>query len=277
MFRILISSLMILFCCLTASDSLFAETRAYVFGVVPQFDARRIQDIWHPVLKSLTDRTGIEFELKPSPSIPEFEKAFSTGEYDVAYMNPYHLIEANRSQGYLPMVRDVGQVLYGIIVVRKDSPIQRVEELDGKTIAFPAPNALGAALIPRAEFSRKFHINVMPRYVRSHTSVYLNVVLGQTDAGGGVQNTLEQQKPEVREALRILYRTMEAAPHPIAVHPRVPEKDREQITAALIDLGAGEEGRAMLAKIPIQRIGKTNLADYEPLRSMGLQDFYIKE
>lgn len=66
--------------------------------------------------------------------------------------------------------RDNGHSLVGIIVVKKDSPVQSASELDGKTVAFPSPNALGATLLPRAEFDRKFNIKVNELYVKSHSS-----------------------------------------------------------------------------------------------------------
>jgi phosphonate transport system substrate-binding protein len=263
--------------CLILPAAGSAADRAYTVGVVPQFEIRRIREIWAPILAAVADRTGIDLHLAGAPSIPRFEKAFTAGAFDFAYMNPYHLIVAHREQGYRPLVRDVDRTLYGIIVVRKDSPLQRVEALDGKTIAFPSPNALGAALIPRTEFARKFHINVTPRYVKSHTSVYLNVLTRQTDAGGGVQKTLEQQDPIVRDALRILYRTTEVAPHPLAVHPRVEPSVREAVRSAFLALGAEEKGRALLADIPIRRIGPASPDDYAPLTEMGLDEFYVRD
>ncbi len=251
--------------------------KAFSFGVVPQFDVRRIQHIWTPILNFVSEKSGVKLTLDASADIPRFETDFSAGKFDFAYMNPYHLIVAHRDQGYLPMVRDVENALFGIIVVRKESPLRSVDELDGKTVAFPAPNALGAALMPRAEFSRKFHIDIIPKYVRSHTSVYLNVVLEQADAGGGVQKTLEQQKPAVRDALRILYRTSEVAPHPVACHPRVDGAVAARVRDAFLALGASEEGRALLAEVPIKRIGRADMADYAPLRALDLDAFYIRE
>ena len=128
--------------------------------MVPQFDARRIKTVWRPILDRVAKQAGVSFDLEGAPSIPDFEKAFESGVYDFAYMNPYHLIVANDTQGYLPLVRDYSNLLHGIIVVRKDSPIENVKQLDGKKVAFPAPNALGASLIPRAEFKRTFGITV---------------------------------------------------------------------------------------------------------------------
>ncbi len=251
--------------------------RELVFGVVPQFDARRLRMIWDPILGEITRKTGIPITFKGSSDIVSFERAFERGDFDVAYMNPYHLIVAHREQGYVPIVRDVGRYLKGIIVVRRDSPINSVAGLSGKVVAFPAPNALGAALIPRAEFDRKFNIRVFPRYVRSHTSVYLNVALKQTDAGGGVVKTFEQQAPEIRNALRILYHTTEIASHPVAVHPRVPEALRDMVRRAFLELGETRKGGELLVKIPVKRIGEAALDDYGALGAMNLEEYYIKE
>jgi phosphonate transport system substrate-binding protein len=246
------------------------------FGVVPQFDARRIQSIWRPILDALEKQSGYHFELIGSPSIPEFEKQFLAGDFDFAYMNPYHLLKAHQSQGYTPLVRDVGRTMFGIVVVRKDSPIQDVKELDGKSVAFPAPNALGAALIPRTEFSELYKISIQPRYVRSHSSVYLNVVTGQTVAGGGVQKTLQKQPPEIRDALKVIYQTPQVAPHPVAAHPRVDKATQDKIRDAFLQMANTPEDRDLLAKIPMIQVGQATLEDYEVLKQMGLDKYYVQ-
>jgi len=253
-----------------------AAEQTLKFGVVPQFDARRIQSIWQPVLDALEKQSGHHFELIGSPSIPEFEKQFLAGDFNFAYMNPYHLIKAHESQGYMPLVRDVGRMMFGIVVVRKDSPIQDVKELDGKSVAFPAPNALGAALIPRTEFGEIYKINIQPEYVRSHSSVYLNVVTGQTVAGGGVQKTLQKQPANIRDALKIIYETPQVAPHPIAVHPRVDKVTRDKVRQAFLQLGNTPEGRELLAKIPMKQVGQATLEDYARLKQMGLDKYYVQ-
>ncbi len=253
-----------------------SDEKVFSFGVVPQFDTRRIHDIWQPILNQLDKEFGIQLRLVSSSSIPAFENSFLKGSYDLAYMNPYHLLVANKAQGYFPIVMDTGRQLYGIIVVRSDSPIQDVKELYGKTIAFPAPNALGAALIPRAEFAKKFKIKFTPKYVKSHTSVYLNVMLRQADAGGGVQKTFARQKEKISKSLRILYKTESVSPHPIAVHPRVRIETAERIRAAFIALGKTDQGRSMFKKIPMEQIGPASMEDYAALKSMGLDEFYVR-
>ena len=191
-------------------------------------------------------------------------------------MNPYHLLVANRTQGYTPLIRDIGRMLYGIIVVKKDGPIKTIQELEGKSIAFPAPNALGAALIPRAEFASVYHIDYKPVYVKSHTSVYLNVLLGRTDAGGGVQSTFNSQKPEVINGLKVIHETIRIAPHPIAAHPRVAKDVQKIFVSGILSLASTPEGSAMLAQAPIRKAGLAKMEDYRPLIKLNLDRFYVK-
>ena len=263
------------FTMLVVSDSCIADNRIYSVGIVPQFDARRLYKIWRPILDELEQRTGLRFELKGSPTIPEFENKFMSGKFDFAYMNPYHMLLASESNGYTPLVRDVGRTLHGVLVVRRDSEIHSVQELENVKIAFPAPNAVGASMQLRQELTDQFNINVEPVYVKSHDSVYLNVAIGQTIAGGGVQKTLKRQPDNIRDKLRVIHSTTPISPHPLAAHPRVPEEIRDKVRDALISLGETESGRQMLSKIPISRIGSATMPDYEPLKNMKLDRFYI--
>ncbi|MCK4952060.1 MAG: phosphate/phosphite/phosphonate ABC transporter substrate-binding protein [Gammaproteobacteria bacterium] len=257
-------------------DNRTHKRHTYTVGVVPQFDIRRIHAIWRPILNELGNRTGHNFVLRGSATIPSFEKEFSTGNFDFAYMNPYHVVIASRDQGYIPLIRDVGRKLYGIIVVRKDSPIKSVAELDGKKVAFPAPNALGATLLSRSELLDKYQVSVIPDFVQTHSSVYLNVALGEAVAGGGVQKTLARQTPEISDSLRVLYRTQKVSPHPFVAHPRVPEPMRQKILDAMLEIGKTAKGQEMLAKIPMNQVGPATMSDYSPLDDMKLERFYQK-
>lgn len=253
-----------------------SQQPVYAFGVVPQFEARRLHAIWSPILKQLNDRTGYRFALKGAPTIADFEKAFMRGDYDFAYMNPYHYIIANKTQRYQPLLRDQGKKLFGVLVVRKDSHINDVSQLDGQKIAFPSPNALGAALQMRQELHDIFHIQIQPVYVKTHDSVYLNVLLGKTQAGGGVQKTLRSKPQAYQQSLKIIHKTRQVAPHPIVVHPRVPQKVKQAVFDAFLAMGRTEAGKKQLAKIPIKQIGAATHADYVPLLEMKLERFYVK-
>jgi len=251
--------------------------RVYTFGVVPQFEQRKLFRTWRPILDELQKRTGLKFRLVGTPKIPAFERQFLSGDFDFAYMNPYHVIVGYESQGYVPLVRDGGRTLNGVIVVPKDSPITSPAELEAKETAFPSANALGASMLIRADLLNRFKVNVNPRYVQTHSSVYLHVANNLVAAGGGVQSTLQSQVPSVRDAVRVIYTTVGIPPHPVAAHPRVPAAQRKSVQQAFLDLAATQEGASMLAAIPMASLVATSIKDYEVIETMGLKAFYITD
>ena len=250
--------------------------QSYTFGVVPQYDQRQLHAIWQPILGELQRRTGISFKLAGMPTIPAFEKELVKGGYDFAYMNPYHLLKPSKSGSYIPLVRD-GVSLRGILVVRKESAIKSPSELSGKTVAFPSPNALGASMMIRADLAREFKAKVSPLYVKTHDSVYLHVVKGLADAGGGVEKTLEEQEKPIRDALRVLYASRDLPPHPIAVHPKVSRSDAEKVRRAFLEMAADKAGQALLARIPMKKPVSTSMNDYLRVKKFDLEAFWVEE
>jgi phosphonate transport system substrate-binding protein len=219
-------------------------------------------------------RTGLSLKLTSMMSVPEFEKELAKSTFDFVYCNPYSIIKSVPSPGYIPLVRDK-EPLRGILLVRKDSPITKLSELEGKKVAFPSPNAIGASLLMRADLARLHHVSINPLYVKTHSSVYFHVVNGLTEAGGGVETTLQEQEPAVRDALRIIYTTREFPSLPVAANPRVPKSDREKVRKALLELSTTKEGKEMFARVPMQEVIATSLDDYAPMRAWGLESFWI--
>ncbi|MBQ0723874.1 MAG: phosphate/phosphite/phosphonate ABC transporter substrate-binding protein [Cycloclasticus sp.] len=248
-------------------------SETYTVGVVPQFGPRQITQIWQPILSEVSRSSGVQLRLKASPNMATFEKQLNNGVFDFAYMSPNHAVTTHRRQTYKPLLKDRERQLFGIIVVKKDSLIQSVQELNGQTIAFPSSSAIGATLLPKAELSRKFNITMNSLYVKSHSSVYFNVVMGTVIAGGGVQKTFAQQDKKIRDKLRILYATESVSPHPIGVHSRVSQAVQEKITSAFLALDQQTETRQLLAKIPIKKIGSATISDYDAVKKLQLETF----
>lgn len=248
----------------------------YRFGVVPQFEARHLASVWGPILAELTRRSGVHFELVGTARIPDFEVEFAAGRFEFAYMNPYQVLHAAGIQGYEPLVRDRTPVR-GILVVRRDNPIQSVPELSNQEVAFPAARSIAATLLLRAELAQRFGVQVRPRYVQTHSSVFLNVASGRMVAGGGVQKTLDEQPAAVRERLRVLYTTSDVPSHPVVAHPRVPVAVRARVRDALLAMGATARGRELLAGVPITAVVPATLADYRSLAGLQLEKYLAAE
>ncbi|NMP78975.1 phosphate/phosphite/phosphonate ABC transporter substrate-binding protein [Pseudoalteromonas arctica] len=260
--------------CLMHSSLLLAQE--YTFGVVPQYEPQKLNAIWQPLLKQVSKQTGVSIKLITVESIPVFEKAFANGEYDFAYMNPWHSVVAYEKQGYLPLIKDAGRKLQGILLVNKNSGIDNLSQLEGAEIAFPAPNALGASLLMRADLALLYGLTIKPVYVQTHPSVYLNVALHSTMAGGGVMGTFKQQPESLQNKLKILYKTREISRHPIVAHPRVDPAIQLKVQQAILDIGQSPEHKHLLAGIPIIKPSIATLAEYQQLTQWGLRSFYVE-
>lgn len=264
-------ALLLAACMLFAALPVRGET-IYTFSVVPQFERRVLFGIWQPIVDELEKRTGARFQLTTSLSVSDYERDVHRGVYDFIYVNPYVMPNIEEQPGYVPLIRD-RKPLRGILVVRKDSPVRKVEELQGKTLAVPSMSALGASLLLRAELDRQYKVKTQVVLAKTHSSVFLHVVNGFADAGGSVQKALSEQDTRVRDALRVLYQTSEVPSHPLAAHQRVPAALREQVRKAFLDLSATPQGRELLGKIPMQEAVAASSEDYRPLRALKLESY----
>lgn len=244
-------------------------------AVVPQVASSEIQATWGAFFKILEEKTPYQYEMVYYPSIPMFEKGLSRGEVDIAFMNPYHAVMAYDWQKYQPIVHDK-KSLVGILVVKADSPIKSVSQLNGEKLSFPAPNAFAASLHMRALLEQVENIKFKPEYVKTHTNVYRSVLFGMTKAGGGVNNTLIREDDTVKEQLRILYQTPATAPHPICVHPRVSKNGIQLIQNTIIELGKEREYQSVLDAIQIPVPVKADYErEYKPLKKLRLETYVV--
>ena len=259
--------------------SVAAETdnKIYSVYIVPQLTALSTHKAWVPVLEKLGIATGLNFELMIVPTIPAFETALYKGVPDFAFVNPYHCIVAKRQQGYIPLLRDSALLLKGIVVVRNDNLIASVAELDGKKVAFPAPNAFAASLLIQALLAEK-HINIIPSFVKTHSNVYRSVVMEDVVAGGGVNNTFDREPADIHDQLRILYVTPGFSPHPLMANPRISEALRAKVTASFIALAADPANAALFDAIQMPKpVAADYGRDYLALEKLGLEKFTVYE
>jgi phosphonate transport system substrate-binding protein len=245
---------------------------AYSFSVAPQFERRQLFRIWQPIVDDLQRRTGLRFELVTSLSVGDYDSDVKNGRYDFIYVNPHLMPLIEKQPGYQPLIRDSAP-LHGILVVRKDSPLQRVEDLRGKTLAVPSLAALAASLLLRAELDRDFGVKPQAIIAKTHSSVFLHVVNGLADAGGSVQKALAEQDERVRDSLKVLHRTRDVPSHPIAGHQRVPVKVREQVRQAFLEMSADPQGRALLAEVPMREAVAASVDDYQVLKTLKLDSY----
>jgi len=236
------------------------------FGIVPQQSAQKIAQTWSPLLNELSRQLHIQVRFHTAPNIPEFEKRLSRREYDIAYMNPYHYTLYSGDKGYSAIAKAKNKKIQGFVLVRKDSHFQSLEDLKDLTIAFPAPAAFAASVLPRAELLSR-NIPFEAAYVQNHDSVYINVVRGRYAAGGGVTRTLKGMPIDIQNQLRILWKTNTFTPHAIAVRTNLPDTLTQRIQSALVTLVDTEQ----LAPLQVEGFTLATDSDWNDVRALGTE------
>lgn len=253
---------------LSLSFSSGSNAESLTFGIVPQQSAKKMAASWQPLLNHLSDKTGTTIKFATAKDVPTFESRLAEKQYDIAYMNPYHYTEFHGLAGYQALARQKRKKIVGVIVVAADSPITRVEELHGLTVAFPAPAAFAASILPQAELA-KLGISVTPQYVFSHDSVYLNVSKGFLPAGGGIVRTLNSTESDLRSSLRILWKSKAYTSHAIATAEHLKPETRTALLEALLPLNAGEH-KEILAPLKFDGFEEAQNADWNDVRALGI-------
>ncbi len=248
-------------------DAAASDARVLTFGIVPQQSASRLARMWAPLLTRLSDDLGVTVRFQTTKDIPTFEACLAAGAYDLAYMNPVHYTIFSDAVGYQALAHQTQKQLRGLIVVRKDSPIQTLEDLQGAAIAFPSPGAFGASVVPRAEM-RGRGIDFDPQYVKSHDSVYRAVIAGIMPAGGGVLRTLNAISDDMRDQLRIVYQTEGYTPHAIAARKDLPEALRSEVQNLLLQIS--NDAPDLAKSVGMKGFETASDGNWDDVRRLGL-------
>ena len=246
----------------------FLFSQEIVLGVVPQQSPLELSKKWLKITNYLHEKIGIEVVFKTEKSISLFEEKLYNGEYDIAYMNPYHFIVANKKQNYSAFVRSKENIV-GIILGKKQREFN-VNDLKGTTFLFPAPNAFAATLLIKYELYQKYNFDINKDtkvlYVNSHDSVYKGVSRGVGDFGGGIKRTFNNFKDqEDKDKIEIVYQTNDYPSHPFASHPRISKDIVEKISKTIMEMP--KELKDILS---IKEFMLTTTSEYDVIKNLEI-------
>ncbi|MCL4493141.1 MAG: phosphate/phosphite/phosphonate ABC transporter substrate-binding protein [Nitrospirae bacterium] len=248
---------------------------SYTLAVLPQLPAVAIHRNWAPFVERLSKEVGADIQLKVYQTTSQFEADVLKGAPDFAFMNPNQAVMAWRAHGYIPLVRDKKPVA-GILFARKDAPINSIQELNGKEIAFVGPKTICSIVLRHVLSVAKGRIHFIPRYVGTASNVFRNVILGKIPVGGTLDTAFNREPVGVRSQLRIIYKTRIIAPHPLAARPDVPAKLRQAVIEAVLGFAENKENQAMLKAVQMAEPVKADYKrDYMPLERLGLEKYVI--
>jgi len=243
---------------------------------------------FEPLRVFLSKRLGREVKMSHVNTFDFVERA-QRGEFDILQSNGYIYINVKEKVGAVLLAREVkadtGKDTGGLIVVRADSPIRRISDLEGKRMVFGPVLSPGGYL---AQYSTLLEAGFDPEKRLSgysflpgawqHEKVVYSVLFGAADAGAVKVGDLERMEAEgkVRASEFRIIASSEPVPNcTVYALPAVDRKTAESFREALFSLTESDfvavngERLNVLHRDGVRGYVPTQDGEYDVLRRMA--------
>ncbi len=256
-----------------------------VLGMVPSREADVIVDSLGPIADLLSQALLIPVDTFVSTNFVGLVEAVGTGRVDIGLFGPAALVQAMDVHGaevILASVRRGSTTYRAQFNVRCDSGITDFEQLRGGTIAFVDPGSASGYQFPFVTLSQTHGINpdteMTSIFAGSHDAAALAVYLGDVDVavtfggspGSDGRETIEADFPDVKDVVCILGFSDDIPNDGAVVRRGLDPELVEQITQAMIDLAATEEGQALTqALFNVTDFARIDASAYDIVREVS--------
>jgi len=221
-----------------------AAEPAYAFYVLNQRSVALTAQYWNPILTHVSRKSGVPLELKLAKTAQEGNAIAERGGYDFLYTNHFFTPERDHL-GYKVIVRPAGPGIRSQIVVPEDSPIQTLQDLNGKDVAFVTPDGFTGYWLPMDALLRaKVKINVVFTGNQEASSAQLRV--NKVAAAGVNSSVMARYGRRESFEYRALWTSEIFQDLCIMANPKVPTDKVAAVSAALINMVRDPEGRRIL-------------------------------
>lgn len=255
-----------------SSNKTNVSKKEYIFGVHPLHNPQRLHEVFSPLMEYINKHfEKVSFKLEASRNYASYDKKLYAQKFDFALPNPYQTVNAVK-HGYQIFGKMADDHNFrGIILIRKDSDINTIADLKGKIVAYPAPTALAATMMPQY-YIQQHGLDVMKdidnRYVGSQESSIMNVFLKHSAASATWPLpwiALSKERPEIAEQLTVKWKTDPLPNNGLVAKKDIPLNVINKVSSLLFNLHKSKEGQAILNRMVLSSFEKADNSTYEPV------------
>jgi phosphonate transport system substrate-binding protein len=249
-----------------------------VMSFVPSGDTQEIIASGDDLAAMIKDRTELEIQANVGTDFAAVREAMCAEQAQVGWLNTFNYVLANEKCGVdvgLVTERYGSSTYRGQIIVRADSGITSLADLKGKVMCWVDPNSTSGYIIPRIHLAAN-GVDPDTDFAQtveagSHNNVVVQVYNGDCDAGAtydDARSSIQEDFPDVEEQVIILDYTGDIPNDTVSFSKGIPADIREQITTALIEIAATEEGKAALNTLySIENLVKADDSFFDAFRA----------
>ncbi|MFA9240465.1 MAG: phosphonate ABC transporter substrate-binding protein [Candidatus Paceibacteria bacterium] len=245
------------------------------FGVIPVAGSTSMKENFGNLTEYLSKKLGIKVELQLAGDYTGVITGMQHKHIDVAYFGPKSYVEAHTRANAEALVMEVdaesGLPGYkGIIITKKDSGLNTLEDIKGKTWAFTSSQSTSGTLVPMVMFSKtginpqEYFSKVL--YSGGHEASILSIKAGKVDAAS--TNDLDYNrglgKAWNEKDFNIIWTSDLIPGSPMAARADLPASLKTAIKDAFLSYN-DKDG---LDKLKIKGYVESNDSIYNPVREL---------
>lgn len=245
----------------------------YRFAVHPLHNPQKLIETYQPLINDLNQNLdGARIELEASRDYQVYEDKIDQREPAFLLPNPWQTLEAMKKGYNVIAMAGNPNDFKGIIIVRKDSHINTPQDLIGKTVAYPSPTALAAAIMPQYflhQTGLNINKDIQNNYVGSQESSIMNVFLGSAAAGATWPppwRAFEKDHPQEAAQLKVIWQTEPLLNNSVMVREDIPSALADRVRKYLLNLHQSDQGQKILAEMETEQFYAADNARYDLVR-----------
>jgi phosphonate transport system substrate-binding protein len=255
------------------AGSAFAEIK---FGILPRLSAVELTNMFSPLAEYLSKETGEKVSLVIPKDFDSFQELVKSGKVDMGFSNPLIYIQLKKGVNVEPLAvsaeAKAGTKFRGIIISRKDSGIEKIQDLKGKKLIFVEEDSAAGYIFQMLLLS-KAGMDVNKDFIRlpfakKHDNVVMAVFNKAADAGGIREDDLDKMKDKVDISQIKIVGYSDYFPNwPVYATPKLNKDAAAKIHAALLKLKPKEtESEKILGAAKLTGFVNITDKDYDQLR-----------
>jgi len=244
---------------LSSTAALAAET--YRFSPVNQWDISKTAAYWNPIIRYVSDKSGVKLELKIGRTSADTTSYVIADEVEFVFSN--HLFSPERdAMGWKVFGRRNAPELRAQIAVPEDSPIRRLEDLQGKTVVFAGPEAFIGYKVPAAELLAR-GIRFKTEFGGNQNAAFAQLFADKAQAVGSNSMLVEGYASREGRKFRTLWTSEGYHDLALMASRKVPDKDVKAVAQAFFGMDRDPAGREILER-SAHTVGLAGSANFIP-------------
>jgi len=238
------ASLVVLLLLVLGTQS-WSQNQPYSFGVIIWRSPTLTAQFWNPILRHVSERSGVPLQLKVANTGPAHTAMVGQGTLDFLYSN-HNFIKENEASGYRVFARPREDAGTGEIVVLKDSPVRSLSDLEGREVVFPHSAAFFGYHLPMDTLLRK-GIQVKGHFAGTQEGAMTQLKTGRVVAAGVNAEVMRAFAQRENIAYRVLWTSEKYLSLALSALPSVPAEKVKAVREAFLQMADDPEGAKVLA------------------------------